>query len=220
MSVIRTFTFFCCAVLATLGTANAQWSHIDFAAGGGFSTPQARMGNNVNTGWNFDIRGGYKSHADSDRPSAQVALDLDFNYNRWNLNSAALARFGEPGGYTSIWSLSFTPVLHASPHWHVSPYVLAGPGLYYRNLTLTSPTVVNTVFCDYFFGFCYPASVGVNQVVASTTTYKMGVNGGAGLEIPLGGSHVKLFGEARYSRMFTTHGSDLSFVPVTFGLRW
>jgi hypothetical protein len=29
-----------------------------------------------------------------------------------------------------------------------------------------------------------------------------------------------VFGEARYSRMFTTHGNDLTFVPVTFGLRW
>lgn len=48
----------------------------------------------------------------------------------------------------------------------------------------------------------------------------MGVNGGAGIEFRLGESHVKAFGEARYSRMFTTHGADLSFVPVTFGLRW
>lgn len=71
-----------------------------------------------------------------------------------------------------------------------------------------------------FFGFCCPATVDVNQVVASATTYKMGVNAGAGLEIPLGQSDLKAFGEARYSRMFTTHGSDLEFVPVTFGIRW
>lgn len=35
-----------------------------------------------------------------------LALDLDFNYNRWNLNNAALARYGEPNGYTTIWSFS------------------------------------------------------------------------------------------------------------------
>ena len=121
---------------------------------------------------------------------------------------------------TLTWSFSFLPVLRGSPHWRVSPYVMGGPGLYYRNLTLTTPGLVNTVYCDPFYGFCYPATVGVDQIVASSTTYKMGFNAGAGLEFRLGESHVKAFGEARYSRMFTTHGTDLTFVPVTFGLRW
>jgi opacity protein-like surface antigen len=209
------------AAITLLGTANAQysrtendrWSRIDFSAGGGFSEPLGRAGNNLDRGWNFDVRGGY-------RPSSHVALDLDFNFNHWNLNGAALARYGEPGGYTNIWSLSFLPMLSGSPHWHVSPYVFAGPGLYYRNLSLTAPGVVNTFYCDPFFGVCYPAAVGVDQVVASATTYKAGFNGGAGLEFPLGSSRLKVFGEARYSRMFTTHGTDLTFVPVTFGLRW
>jgi len=100
------------------------------------------------------------------------------------------------------------------------PYAMAGPGAYYRNLTLTQPSLIHTIFCDPFFGFCYLATFGVNQEVATATTYKMGVDVGAGLEAPLGQSRVKAFGEARYSRMFTTHGADLEFVPVTFGIRW
>jgi len=212
--------FFAIVSVGMLGTAFAQASHFELGAGGGFSEPQRRMGNNVDTGWNFDIRGGYRTHGSPDSPSPQLAFDLDFNYNRWNLNATALQRLGQPSGYTSIWSLSFTPVLRGSPHWRVSPYVLAGPGLYYRNLTLTQPGVVNTFFCDPFFGYCLPAQVGVDQVVASSTTYKMGVNAGGGLEFRLGESHLKAFGEARYSRMFTTHGPDIRFLPVTFGLRW
>jgi opacity protein-like surface antigen len=200
-----------------LGTALAQethnFSHIDASVGAGFTEPAGHGGKNMNTGWNFDVRGGY-------RATENVALDLDFNYNRWNLNSAALARFGEPGGYTTIWSLSFTPVIYGSPHWHIAPYVLAGPGLYYRNLSLTQPGLINSLACDPFWGYCFPASFGVDQVVGSATTYKMGFNAGAGLEFPFGHSPLKLFGEARYSRMFTTHGEDLTFVPVTFGLRW
>ncbi len=200
-----------------LGTALAQetdnFSHIDASVGAGFTEPAGHGGKNMNTGWNFDVRGGY-------RATENVALDLDFNYNRWNLNSAALARFGEPGGYTTIWSLSFTPVIYGSPHWHIAPYVLAGPGLYYRNLSLTQPGLINSLACDPFWGYCFPATFGVDQVVGSATTYKMGFNAGAGLEFPFGHSPLKVFGEARYSRMFTTHGEDLTFVPVTFGLRW
>ena len=200
-------------VLLVMGAATAQSSRIDFSAGGGFSEPEGRAGNNLNTGWNVDFRGGFK-------PSPHLALDLDWNYNHFNLNNAALARYGEPGGYMNVWSLSFVPILKGSPHWHVTPYVLGGPGLYYRNLSLTQPALVNTFYCDPFFGFCYPATIGVNQVVASNTTYKMGFNGGGGVEVPLRSSNFKIFGEARYSRMFTTHGTDLTFIPVTFGIRW
>lgn len=31
---------------------------------------------------------------------------------------------------------------------------------------------------------------------------------------------MKVFAEARYQNMFTTQGSDLGYIPVTFGLRW
>jgi opacity protein-like surface antigen len=200
-----------------LGTALAQethnFSHIDASVGAGFTEPAGHGGKNMNTGWNVDVRGGY-------RATENVALDLDFNYNRWNLNNAALARFGEPGGYTTIWSVSFTPVVYGSPHWHIAPYALAGPGVYYRNLSLTQPGLINSLACDPFWGYCFPATFGVDQVVASAATYKMGFNAGAGLEFPFGHSPLNVFGEARYSRMFTTHGEDLTFVPVTFGLRW
>ena len=82
-----------------------------------------------------------------------------------------------------------------------------GSGICYRNLTLLQSGLVKTIICDPFFGFCYPATVGVDQV-------------GAGLEVRLGQSQLKAFGEARYSRMFTTPGAHLEFVPATFGLRW
>ena len=201
------------AAIFVIPAANAQSEHWELGGGAGFSAPTNRAGDDLNTGWNFDIRGGYM-------PVRRLALDLDFNYNRWNLNATALARYGEPGGYTTIWSASFTPEIRGPVHWHIDPYLFGGPGLYYRNLSLTVPSTVNTFYCDYFFGFCYPAVVGVTQVVASSTTYKMGFNGGAGLEYRIGQSHWKIFSEARYSRMFTTNGSDLTFIPVTFGVRW
>lgn len=214
---IMRFSAYCLVLFSLAGWAVAQentgWSHIDGGVGAGFTAPQGPAGNNLNTGWNIDARGGYK-------PFPHLALDLDFNYNRWNLNGASLARYGELAGFTTIWSASFLPVWYGPSHWHISPYVMGGPGVYYRNLSLNQPALINTSYCDPFFGFCYPATVGVNQVVASSTTYKMGINGGAGLEFPMGDTPLKVFGEARYSRMFATHGYDLWFVPVTFGIRW
>ena len=192
--------------------ANAQSSRIDAGAGAGFAEPFSDLGKDTNTGWNFDARGGYKF-----RPN--LALDLDFNYDHWNLNNAALARYAEPAGFSTIWSISVMPVVRGPARWHITPYAFGGPGLYRRNLTLTQPELINTVYCDPFFGYCYPASFGVNQIVASSTTYKAGLSGGGGLEFPFGRSRLKVFGEARYSCMFA-HGANFAFVPVTFGLRW
>jgi hypothetical protein len=200
------------AILWIPTDVRAQNSRVDAGAGAGFAEPAGSAANDLNTGWNFDARGGYKF-----RP--YLALDLDFSYNHWNLNSTALARYAEPAGFSTIWSVSLTPVLRGPTRWHITPYAFGGPGLYRRNLTLTQPALINTLYCDPFFGYCYPASFGVNQIVASSTTYKAGLSGGAGLEVPLAQSRLKFFGEARYSCMFA-HGANLTFVPITFGLRW
>ena len=211
------FRSFVCGLFTSMllvGTIAGQtMTHLNFGGGAGFSIPTARAGNDLNDGWNLDLRGGYNL-------SPHLALDLDFSYNRCNLNAAAQALYQQPGGYTSIWSVSLNPVYRFSPRNRVDLYTFGGPGLYHRNLSLTQPTTVTTIYCDPFFGYCYPATIGVNQVVASFTTYKGGVNLGGGLEFRIGDSKFRAFSEARYSRMFTTHGSDLVYVPVTFGLRW
>src|SRR5207302_9040359 len=92
-----------CAFGVAYAQESEHFSHFDASVGGGFTEPVGRAGNNVNTGWNIDVRGGY-------RATRYVALDLDFNYNRWNLNNAALALVGEPGGFTSLWSVHVVPV--------------------------------------------------------------------------------------------------------------
>ena len=86
-------------------------------------------------------------------------------------------------------------------------------------MTLSQPTIVPTLVCDPFFGFCFPANVGVDQVVAPDSSYKGAFNAGGGLDLRLGQRRLKLFAEACYHRRFTAHGSDMSYVPVTFGAR-
>jgi opacity protein-like surface antigen len=212
-SVFLLASLFIFLLTTTLNSFGQSEDRFNFSGGGGFTTPRGRTSDDVNTGWNLGLRGGYNV-------SDHVGLDLDFSYDHWGLNSAALARYAEPGGTFSIWSFSFNPVVRLMPHHRIDPYITAGPGIYHRNLTLTTPTVVNTVVCDPFFGFCFPAAVGVNQVVASASAYKGGWNAGGGLDLRLGSGNWKVFAEARYTQMFTTHGENLGYVPATFGLRW
>jgi len=194
-------------------SAFAQWNRVNFSAGAGFTKPAQTTSDNVDTGWNLNFRGGFNA-------TRHLGLDLDFTYNRADLNNDALARAQEPGGHVSIWSLTFQPMYHLLPQRsRVNVYATGGFGLYHRDLTFTQPVLVNTFFCDPFFG-CFPTLVTVNQVIASFDTYKGGFNAGAGLEVRLGESHVKLFSEARYHRMFNSSGNDLTYLPVTFGFRW
>jgi opacity protein-like surface antigen len=186
----------------------------NFSVGGGVSTPTDEAGQDLNTGYNFDVNGGYNF-------SRYVSGNLDFSYNRWGLNDAALARFQEPGGRTSVWSLTLNPVVHFNPEGKVDVYTTGGFGVYHSNLSLTEPFNETTFVCDPFFGFCFPQTGTVNEVVASFRTTKGGFNAGGGFSVRLGeSSKLRFFTEARYHRMFNSTGADVTFVPVTFGIRW
>jgi opacity protein-like surface antigen len=176
--------------------------------------PTASATSRLNNGWNLDFRGGYNV-------TRNFLADIDFSYNQWGLTDTALAAFGEPNGHANVWSLTFTPVIKLAPaRSPVNFYVLAGTGVYHRGLQVSHPSSVDTIYCDPFFGYCYPAVVSVDQVVASLSTYKLGYQAGGGVEFRIGHGGLKAFAEARYNQMFTTHGKDLTFVPVTFGIRW
>jgi len=194
--------------------AVSQDNHkLNVSAGGGFTVPNGRSGLYLNNGWNIDFRGGYNV-------SEYFLTDLDFAFNRSNLSSLALARAGQPGGYADVWSLTFAPVVRLTPSSPVVVYLVGGAGLYHRSLNFTQPATFTTLACDPFFGFCYPVTATGNQVVASFSTYKFGYDAGAGLEFKIGHTGLKAFAEARYNDMFTTHGKDLTYTPVTFGIRW
>lgn len=197
-------------------SASAQhldFSHADFSAGAGFSTPVYDAGSSLNYGWNVNFRGGVAI-------TPILSTDLDFTYSNSRFNNATLASFGEPDGGIGIWSLTFNPVVHlARRSARVRPYLTAGYGLYHYNFTLSHPATVPTVFCG-FFG-CFPTVVGVNAVVASNSTYRSGYNAGLGFDIPVhSDSQASFFMEARYNQIFMGHDTDIQYVPVTFGFRW
>jgi len=204
------------ALLTVLASAqeSVENHRVNFSAGGGFTVPTAEGSSNLNTGWNIGFRGGLNI-------THNFLADLDFTYNQWGLTRSALASFGQPNGHADVWSLTFNPVFKLAPaHSSVKPYIIAGAGLYHRGLQVSHPANVRTIFCDPFFGVCFPTVVTVNQVAASFSTYRPGFNAGGGLEFAIGSHGTKVFTEARYHEMFVSGGPDMKFVPVTFGLRW
>jgi hypothetical protein len=156
--------------------------------------------------WNTQAQGGINFFG------GRAGLVGEFDFNHQGINSANLTNIGYPGGFTNVASFSVDPTIRFNPNGRVSFYLIGGPGVYHRSLDFTAPVGVTVP------GFFGPDSFFTNGVVASYTTTKLGVNGGAGFTYRLGGSKVKFFGEARYVQMYTQH--TMSWVPVTFGFRW
>jgi opacity protein-like surface antigen len=214
---MRSFVRYLCVpfiFLAQFAVAQSfqSFQRFDFNIGGGINAATGDAGAHLTPGWNFDAGGGYKL-------TRHLATNLEFNLNRWKLNAPALRTFDVPAGHTTVWSLTFNPVYSFRPDKTVDFYTTAGFGLYHRNLVFTQPVLANTVVCDPFFGFCFNQTVTINQVLAEFGTYKAGFNFGGGFSFRLGGSPFKVYTEARYHEMFAS-GSNLTFVPITVGLRW
>ena len=119
-----------------------------------------------------------------------------------------------------VWAFTLDPVVHLLPSetGPVDFYITGGGGIYHRTVEFTAPAIATVTVFDPWFGF-YPANILTNQVLGSYGVYKGGVDGGAGIAFRLGHSRAKLFAEAKFHHMFTSH-VDTNFIPVTIGVRW
>jgi hypothetical protein len=161
-------------------------------------------------GWNISAGGGLSNN--------HVGLMLDFMFNDIGVNQNLLNQVGAPNGTVKTWGFTLDPVIHVTQEGPADVYVTGGGGIYHRNVEFTQPGVAATTFFDPWFGF-YPGLVGTNQVLASYSQYKGGLDGGMGVSFKLGSSRVKAFAEARYHYIFTRPVAT-TMIPVTVGLRW
>ncbi|HEX5431718.1 MAG TPA: outer membrane beta-barrel protein [Bryobacteraceae bacterium] len=179
--------------------------------GGGFSEPVYNTGQRLDMGWNFGAGVGIN-------PIPYFGVMLNFGFDNFAVNRAELARLSFPDGHMRVWDFSLDPVIRFGPHGPVSLYITGGGGVYHRTVEFTRPTIATVTAFDPFFGIFYPVAVPANQVLASYTVTKPGVDGGAGLNF--GSWHsLKFYAEARYRVMFTSP-NETTWVPVTFGIRF
>jgi hypothetical protein len=185
--------------------AVAQWRHFGQDSvratgffGGGFTEPVNPIARNLDTGWN--LAGGIGVR------QKYFGVLLDAIYTEFGINHRTLAQFGVPRGNQKYWALTVDPIVHLNPRGPVDFYITGGGGLYSQITDFRG-------YGGYGFG-------GHDDLLASYTIYKGGVDGGVGLAFNIGlGQTAKFFAEARYHHMFV-YGSGASFVPVTVGLRF
>jgi opacity protein-like surface antigen len=99
----------------------------------------------------------------------------------------------------------------------VNGYGLLGIGAYNRYVAMTQTALGYGYVCDPWWGFCYPALVAGDLIVADTSQTKFGWNVGVGLEFPIRYSGA-WFVEARYHRIEGTNATE--YVPIQIGYRF
>ena len=179
--------------------------------GAGFTNPVKDIERRLDQGWNFSAGGGA-------RLTPHFSLVGEFNHNEMDISRRALAALAMPDGNTRVWSITGNPRVNFNPGGVVDFYLIGGGGVYRRTVEFTRPSTTTVAVLDPWWGVVYPAVVPADEILASYSTTRGGLNGGGGLTVRLGQSGVKIYAEARYHHMFTP-GIATTYVPVTFGLQ-
>ncbi len=210
---MKSLAFTSCLFALVGGSLSAQEvSPFSFNIGAGFTEPMGNTGRNLDVGWNLGAGAGFNF-------GPHLSAMIDVGYSQLGITSGVLSNLGVTGGNVDMFSATFDPVIHLTPHSRFDVYVTGGGGMYreYQNFTQVSGVVPVGGF-DPFFGF-YSYGVPVSQVVGSYSVIKPGWD--AGLGISLGSKwHGKFYAEARYNHMFNSHGQHVDYLPVTFGFRF
>lgn len=184
---------------------------------GGFSIPQGEANEWVQDGWN--ISGGVIFRPN---PSAPFGVRFDLGYSYMEANSKAIntanAGSGQlrvDDGYMSVWNLT------AEGLWEfggdrVGGWIGVGFGGYRRYLELSQTVVVPGYICDPWWGYCYPAAVPGDLVVANKTLTKFGYSASAGVNFAVGPG--QLYVEARYHWMDSEKTTE--YFPILIGYRF
>jgi alpha-D-ribose 1-methylphosphonate 5-triphosphate synthase subunit PhnG len=109
----------------------------------------------------------------------------------------------------------------------VSPYAIGGFGMYYRSVSLTTPDVGFTTWCDPYWYVCYPTAVAIDRVIGERSSWDPGIDLGGGISFKMGDS-ARFYVESRWHYMWgpsftdtagVEHKANGQYLPITFGFR-
>lgn len=191
------------AVATAPSAAHAQFPSpiphpYSFGISGGLAVPAGRFGDNVNSGYSV---GGL---VDLHPAPGPLSLRLEVGYDRFEtksglLNGVAEAVGGDVSSNAHFFRGTGNVVLRLSSFSGLRPYLTGGVGVYQIG-----------------GGTTYSYN-GTSYTSNDQSQTKFGVNGGAGVELPLSG--ITVFLEAR-AHGVQTDATPVTYVPITVGFRF
>jgi hypothetical protein len=213
------------AVLLLPATLSAQEDRFHPTIAGGPTSLDGVVGDGFGTGWGPVLGVSAEIHD-------FAAINVEFSYRSFQLRRDLDDVITQYDARHKFSHLAFSLAAYLTRHGsRVRPYVLAGPGLYYRTFEISSYTG-DGVICDPWVSMCgtYPP----DQVTGSRGGWDLGVNAGVGIGVKLVET-AELFIETRYHYVWgpeidpgsAPHPSGTGtrrvngqYTPITFGIKF
>jgi opacity protein-like surface antigen len=199
--------------------------------GGGFAVPVSDVADRFGTGGSFSIGVIFE-------PSPVFGIQAEYSYNGLAGEETQIPLVEPVAGLTTgtgiieshhnMQYITFNGILKMAGDSKVKPYAIGGAGAYYRSVSLTTPDVGFTTWCDPYWYVCYPTAVEIDRVVGDRSSWDPGINIGGGVTFALGESAL-FYVESRWHYMWgpeftdgdgNTQKANGQYFPVTFGFRF
>ena len=204
---------------------------VHFTIGGGMSKPVADVAERFRTGGAFALGLTFE-------PESAIGLQVEYGFNSFNGPETRIPLMATPfAAATSSAVIESTHKVHffvanamlrttGTPRF--APYGIAGGGMYHRTVSLTTPDVGFTTYCDPYWYVCYPTPTEVDRVIGDRSTWDPGINAGGGVAIRLGPA-AAFYIESRWHYTWGPKIADdtgaeqranAQFFPLTFGFKF
>jgi opacity protein-like surface antigen len=226
------------ALLAAVPAAAQDEKPVQLTIGGGYTSVLGTAKDHVGNAGNFTLGVLFNI-------SHNVGIQGEYGWNGIKKKQITLNTFPQPVAEGGVPTDFFADgnmqygdanvLFHPSTSSKAKPYVLAGLGVYYRPVNITTPGVGYTTICDPYWYVCYPTLVAVDQVVGSRSSTDFGMNFGGGVNYKLTDA-ASIYFEVRYHYVWgpsieptvnpltgaqigkqTANGQ---FLPITVGFRF
>ena len=223
----------CLVALSAAPIARAQDKPVSVNLGAGytFSLSDVREhlgdGYNINLGLTFNI-------------NEKFGIQAEYSFNGLGEKRVDLPTVNPPPGETLVRDVfadmsmqygSFNAVFRPTSEGRARPFILAGFGVYYRPVKVTTPGAGYVPpYCDPWWYYCFPgAVVPVDYILADGSSTDIGIDFGGGVDFMLSDT-ASFYVEARYHYIWGPELKNAAgvaqgkangqFLPLTFGFRF
>ena len=225
----KVVAFLFVAALVAAVPAQAQDKKVDVNIGAGYTFALSDVRNYLGDGYNIDF--GITFNV-----TPAIGIQVEYAYNGLGKKQVDPSKL-PPGTDAAIYGDmnmqygDFNLVFKPPTSGKAKPYIIAGVGVYYRPVKVTTPSVgYIPPYCNPWYYFCWPGGfVEVDQILASGSSTGFGIDFGAGVNIMMTET-ASVYIEARYHYIWGPEIKDAEgvsrgkangqFLPITFGFRF
>jgi hypothetical protein len=212
------FVVFAVLVVATTMPVRAQDERKEIQGyfAGGYVAPQGKAGDLLNDGWNISAGALLRP-----LPGKPLAVRVDFGFSRMDASTHALEFANSVGlraddGFVNMSNLTAEALWEFGHPRKIGGYIGIGGGIYRRYAALTATALIDGIYCDPWWGWCYPSAVVGDVITQDDKLTKFGYSASVGMTIPAG--HGEMYIEARYHYMISDPATE--YIPILIGYRF